>query len=43
MDGPLDVEPVIITNEAALRALLDDTLTPARATEVGALIVVQPT
>jgi hypothetical protein len=36
-------EPVIVTSESALHALLDGTLTPTRATELGVLIVVQPT
>jgi hypothetical protein len=41
--GPLDGEPVIVTSESALHALLDGTLTPQRATELGVLIVVRST
>lgn len=40
--GPLEGEPVIVTSEATLHALLDGTLAPARATELGILIVVRP-
>jgi hypothetical protein len=42
VDGPLDGEPVIVTSETTLRALLDGTLTPARATELGVLVIVRP-
>jgi hypothetical protein len=41
--GPLDSEPVVVTSEAALRAVLDGTSAPARATELGVLINVLPT
>ena len=43
VEGPLDGEPVIVTSEATLRALLDGAMTPTRATELGVLIVVRPT
>jgi hypothetical protein len=43
VEGPLSGEPVIVTSASALHALLDGTLTPTRATELGVLIVVRPT
>jgi hypothetical protein len=41
--GPRDGEPVIVTSESALHALLGGTLTPTRATEMGVLVVVRST
>jgi len=42
VSGPQEGEPVVVTSEAALRALLDGALTPARAGELGVLIVDRP-
>ena len=39
--GPRERELVVVTSEAALRALLDGTLHPERAAELGVLIVVR--
>ena len=41
VNGPLDSEPVIVTSETTLQALLNGTITPARAAELGILIVVR--
>ena len=42
ISGPQEGEPVVVTSEAALRALLDGELTPARASELGVLVVDRP-
>jgi len=38
--GPKEGEPVMVTSEAVVRALLDGTLEPARAARSGALLIV---
>jgi hypothetical protein len=38
--GPAEHEPVVVTSEATLGALIDGSLTAARAMELGVLVVV---
>jgi hypothetical protein len=40
--GALEQEPVIVTSESALRAMIDGTLSPQRAVEMGVLKVIRP-